>query len=37
MFVSSMTISIYLAGQSVAGILSDSELDSTPQGMYNYM
>ena len=27
-----MTISIYLAGQNVAGILSDSELDSTPQG-----
>ena len=33
---SSMTISIYLAGQSVAGILSDSELNSTPQGKYNY-
>ena len=32
-----MTISIYLAGQSVAGIPSDSELDSTPQGMYNYV
>ena len=38
MFVSSsMTISIYLAGQSVAGILSESELDSTPQGKYNYV
>ena len=32
-----MTISIDLAGQSVAGILSDSELDSTPQGKYNYV
>ena len=33
---SSTTISIYLAGQSIAGILSDSELNSTPQGKYNY-
>ena len=33
---SSMTVSIHLAGQSVAGILSDSELNSTPQGKYNY-
>ena len=33
---SSMTVSIHLAGQSVAGILSDSELNSTPQSKYNY-
>ena len=34
---SSMTVCIYVAGQSVAGILSDSEFDSTPQGKYNYV
>ena len=28
---------LYLAGQSVVGILNDSELNSTLQGKYNYV